>query len=272
MPVVPTLIVMVSLLPVPQGQARQQAADSLVRARQAYNEQRFDEAVTLAGQAAGEPSLAQSAALVRGRALLERYRRAGDVADVAVARQSLIGIDPHLLRDSERAELRLAMAELLFVDEQFGAAAEVFARALEETSERQARTRVLDWWASSLDRHAQLASDAERQRRYAQLLSGLAAESVETGVVLYWRAAAYRGLEDFDRAWAVAIAAWIQAPLHATGSAVVTLRTDVDRLMREAIIPERARHAPPPADPAAVRVALSAEWDAIKARWSIMAK
>ncbi|MGE3345645.1 MAG: hypothetical protein AB7L71_19655 [Vicinamibacterales bacterium] len=243
------------------------AGNVLARARMAYNAQRFDEAARLAADAAAVPALVPSAALIRSRALLEQYRRGGDVADVALARQSLLLADPERLSPRERAERRLATAELLFVDEQYGAAAEAFALSLSETTDTAARTRVLDWWAASLDRYAQVAPDGERQRRYARLLAGLDAEPAGA-VTQYWRAAAYRGVEDLDRAWAVAVAAWIQAPDLASGvAAVASLRADIDRLMRDAIIPERARRAPAPADPDAVRVALTAEWDAIRERW-----
>jgi hypothetical protein len=241
--------------------------DLLTRARLAYNNQRFDEAARLAADAGASPARAASAALIRSRALLEQYRRGGDVADIAVARQSLLLADPERLSSSERAERRLATAELLFVDEQFGAAAEAFALSLAETSSATSRARVLDWWAAALDRYAQMAPDGERQRRYMRLLDGLDAEPV-SAVTQYWRAAAYRGAEDLDRAWSVAVAAWIQAPDLTTGAVgISTLRSDIDRLMRDAIIPERARRAPAPADPEAVRVALTAEWDAIRERW-----
>jgi hypothetical protein len=45
------------------------------------------------------------------------------------------------------------------------------------------------------------------------------------------------------------------------------LRSDLDRLMEVAIIPERARRSAADADPDAVRLALAAEWKAIKAKW-----
>jgi hypothetical protein len=245
-------------------------ADVLTRARQAYNTQRFDEAITLATEARGVERLTHAASLVFARASLERFRLAKDVADVASARQALLSIDPARLSPSETAELRLGTAELLFVDEQFGAAAEIFEAAL-GTIEADHRERVLDWWASSLDRHAQLAPDGERQRRYARLLRGAERELTRTpssSVAVYWLAAASRGVEDLDRAWSVAVAGWIQGTTMVSGVRGTTLQHDLDRLMREAIIPERARRAAPPADPEALKVALAAEWASIKQRWT----
>ena len=245
-------------------------ADVLSRARQAYNAQRFDEAITLAAEARGVERLSHSASLVFARASLERFRGGNDVADIATARQALLSIDPTRLTPSEMAELRLGTGELLFVDEQFGAAAEIFETAL-GTVDAAHRERVLDWWASSLDRHAQLAPEGERQRRYTRLLTGAERELTRTpssSVAMYWLAAASRGVDDLDRAWSVAVAGWIAGAMTVPGVRGTTLQHDLDRLMREAIIPERARRAAPPADPEALKVALAAEWASIKQRWT----
>jgi len=248
-------------------------SDVLARARAAYNTMRLDEAVTLATEARAIERLAHSASVVFARASLERYRRTGDVADVAMARQALLAVDVTRLTPRESDELRLATAELLFADEQFGAATELFESALAVVPEgdASARERVFDWWASALDRHAQLAPEGERERRYARLLAGAEREAARTPasiVAVYWVAAACRGVGDLDRAWAVAVAGWIQAVRVAPGSPGVTMQTDLDSLMRTAIIPERARAAAAPSDPEAVRVALAAEWESIKKRWT----
>jgi len=248
-------------------------ADVLVRARQAYNQKDIDTAVKLAADARAVEWMAHSASVVFARASLERYRQTGDVADIAMARQALLGVDPTRLSRREFDELRLATAELLFADEQFGAATEIFEAALAvvDADDAGGRERVFDWWASALDRHAQLAPEGERERRYARLLAGAEREAARAPASLvagYWVAAACRGVGDLDRAWAVAVAGWIQAVRVAPGSHGVTMQTDLDRLMRTAIIPERARHAAPPSDPDAVRVALAAEWESIKQRWT----
>jgi hypothetical protein len=251
-----------------------QAPDPLTRARQAYNLEQFDQAVTFASAARQTPAVVHSASLVMARALLERFRRAGDVADVATARQALLSIDISQLNPRERGELHLGMAEMLFVDEHYGAAGELFEAALDRAGliETDQREHVLEWWAASLDRHAQLAPDAERHVRYRRLLTRLEQEVTRgpaSATVTYWLAAATRGVDDPDRAWSLVIAGWIQAPLVATGVRAEALRADLDRLMREAVIPERARRAAPPSDPEALAVALRAEWSAIKERWRI---
>ena len=258
------------------GSMAQREVDPVTRARQAYNQQQFDQAVTLASAARQTPALVHSASLVLARALLERFRRAGDVADVATARQALLSIDPAHLVAHEVSELHLGSAELLFVDGQFGAAAELFEVALDRAGFVAAdqRDHVLEWWATSLDRHAQLVPEAGRHAQYRRLLARVeqeAARGPASTVVTYWLAAAARGVDDPDRAWSLVVAGWIQAPLlspGATGPArAAALRADLDRLMVDAIIPERARRAAPPSDPIALRVALTAEWAAIKERW-----
>lgn len=255
-----------------QGAMAQGEVDPLTRARQAYNLQQFDQAVTLASAARQTPAVANSASLVLARALLERFRRGGDVADVATARQALLTVDPARLVADEASELHLGMAELVFVDGQYGAAAELFEVALDRAGFVAAgqREHVLEWWAASLDRHAQLVPEAERQAPYRRLLTRVeheAARGPASAVVTYWLAAAARGVDDPDRAWSLVIAGWIQAPLIAPGPRAEALRSDLDRLMVDAIIPERARRAAPPSDPIALKVALAAEWTAIKARW-----
>lgn len=249
----------------------QQRVDPLVGARQAYNERQFDRAVALAIEARQTPAQADSASLVLSRALLERFRLAGDVVDVATARQALLSVRPTRLVASEVVELHLGTAELLFVDEEFGAATELFEAALDRPGfvpDRQ-RDRVLEWWAASLDRYAQLAPDTHRVARYQRMLTRLEQEAIRgsaSPAVVYWLAAAARGADDPDRAWSLVIAAWIQAPMIAGGQAG-TFRSDLDRLMVDAIIPERAQHAAAEVDRDALKAALAAEWKAIKEKW-----
>jgi len=72
-----------------------------------------------------------------------------------------------------------------------------------------------------------------------------------------------RGAGDLDRAWDAAIAAWVRATV---GTEANELRTQLDRLVSTALIPERARLRPvrEQADAAA---ALRAEWEQVKAAW-----
>jgi hypothetical protein len=75
-------------------------------------------------------------------------------------------------------------------------------------------------------------------------------------------AAAAAGMGDFGRAWHAAIAAWVRAPLAAGPYAA--LRSDIERLVYQVIIPGRAVMLAPAADPKQTSAAMQAEWNAIK--------
>jgi hypothetical protein len=251
------------------GLTAQREVDPLTRARQAYNEQQFDRAVSFANDAKRNPAQLDSASLVIARALLERFRRTTDPADLDAARKALLAVNTAKLTLSEASEMHLGMAEMMYVDQQFGAATELFEVALDRPAMVPARNRdrVLEWWAASLDSYAQYAPDIQRGAKYWRMLTRLEQEAVRgpaTPAVAYWMAAAARGIGDPERAWSLAIAGWIQAPLIAGGRAAA-LRADLDKLM-EAIILERA-HDSADADAEALKIALAAEWAAIKERW-----
>ena len=259
------------LLVAPMGLTAQRATDPLSRARQAYNEQQFERAVAFATEAKGTPALTDSASLVLSRALLERFRRTRDAGDLEHARQTLLSVNPARLTATEMSELHLGMGELMYVDHQFGAATELFEVALDRPDMVPARfrDRVLEWWAASLDRYAQFGPDTQRLAKYWRMLTRLEQESARgpaSPAVAYWMAAAARGLNDPERSWSLAIAAWIQAPMIA-GARAAALRSDLDHLIIEGIIPDRARHSAGDADAEALKLALAAEWATIKERW-----
>ena len=85
----------------------------------------------------------------------------------------------------------------------------------------------------------------------------------------YWLAAAARASGDIERAWHAALAGWLRATLAEDRGAA--LRADLDRLVNQAIIPERAAKLAKAdqsrRDPKA-QTAMSAEWDAFKKSWS----
>jgi hypothetical protein len=60
-------------------------------------------------------------------------------------------------------------------------------------------------------------------------------------------------------AWDAAVAAWLRAALNPMPE---QLRADIDRLVTEALIPERARARHETVD------AVRAEWNEIKDRWT----
>jgi hypothetical protein len=75
-------------------------------------------------------------------------------------------------------------------------------------------------------------------------------------------AVAHRGTGDVDRAWDAAVAAWVLSHLAEDGRAGV--RADLDRLVTEGIIPERARLHKESADAART---MREAWESIKEQW-----
>jgi hypothetical protein len=86
-----------------------------------------------------------------------------------------------------------------------------------------------------------------------------------SAVSWYWIAVAARGVQDLERAWASAVAAWIRsADLGARGP---SLRQDLDRFVTDVILPERATRLAP-GDPRSALPLLQAQWDEIKKKWA----
>jgi hypothetical protein len=239
----------------------------LVRARQLYNQQQYDAAIEAARDARSRADLADAAAVVLGRAHLERYRSASEAADLAAARESLVAADTSRLVARDRLELLIGLGELLYFEGHYGAAAELFDAALGGTQAGDGldREHVLDWWAMALDHEAQASGDAERRRLYARMLERVepaAAGEQPSAAAMYWVAAGAAGMDDFGRAWHAAMAAWVRAPLAAGPRA--SLRADLERLVQQVIIPGRAVTMAPAADPKQTIAAMQSEWNAIK--------
>jgi len=239
----------------------------LVRARELYNQRQYDAAIAAAGEARARPDLAQAAAVVLGRAHLERYRISSDAADLAAARESLVAVDTVRLAARHRLDLVSGLGELLYFEGHFGAAAELFGATLDSAAAAGATRResLLDWWAMALDHEAQAAGDAERRQIYARMLDRVgpaAAGEQPSAAAMYWVAAAAAGMDDFGRAWHAAIAAWVRAPL-APGPRE-PLRADLERLVQQVIIPGRAVMMPPAADRKQAIADMQSEWNAIK--------
>jgi hypothetical protein len=246
--------------------ARPAAADDrevLNRARELYNQRQFESAVVTADQVrATRPAAAD---LVAARALLERYRESAAPDDLARARERLRRLDPQQLTPRERAEFIVGMGEALYLESSYGAAAEVFRDAVDREGEInvQDRERALDWWASALARDAAPRPELDRQAVYDRIRVRMRSELAlhpGSAAAAYWLAAAARGAGDLQGAWNSAEAGWVRAPLAADHGAA--LRADIDRLMTQAIIPDRAKALAQPPE------TLLAAWDRFKEAWS----
>lgn len=246
------------------------AQESIAEARRLYNARQYDEAERAARAALEEPASANSARVVLGRIQLERYRQSAAPEHLAEGRASLRNADPRALDARERLELTLGFAETLFLEDRFAAAAELFEPAVEASARLNLpeHDRVLDWWATALDRYAQTRPMAEREAIYARIMRKMTTElasdlgSVPAG---YWLVAAARGTGDLDGAWSSAMANWVRAALAPDRGAA--LRGDLDRLVVQAIIPDRAARMMTK-DTTSVITGLLAEWESFKASWA----
>jgi len=247
-----------------------EAADPLAEARRLYNSGQFDAAEQAALEALKAPGMAEGARLVLGRIHLERFRRNANPAELAAGREALRAVDTRALDPRDRVELTIGLGEALYLDDRFGPAAELFQWALDRSTALGpgAHERLLDWWATALDRMAQGQPKDARQEIYRRVLARMEEElALEpgTGPAAYWLTAAARGLGDLERAWHLAAAAWVGAVLSRDRGAA--LRADLDRLVVQAIIPERAaRLHIRDSKPAAA--GMLAEWEAFKSSWS----
>ena len=246
------------------------AADSLSDARRLYNQGQFDAAERAARDAARVPATANAARVVLGRIQLERFRRAPVPGELAGAISAFAQIDARRLEPRDRIEFSIGLGEALYLEDRFGAAAALFDSVLDASQSLgdTAHERVLDWWATALDRQAQLRPITERAELYGRISTRMAAEiSEDAGSTAagYWRAAAARGSGDPDRALSEATASWVRGALARDGG--VALRADLDRLVVQGILPDRAARLTV-RDHAQALAGMVGEWEAFKSSWS----
>lgn len=238
--------------------------DQLAVARQLYNERRFDAALA-AAESARTPERTDSVDLVIARVSLELFRDDGTAQHLTTARERFRRIRPERLTDAERAELLIGLGQQLYLEGATGAAASLFDTLFDRSRPltASARERVLDWWASALDREARPRPDIERQTLYQKIRDRMRDElgrNPGSTAASYWSSAAAAGQGDHQAAWDAALAGWVRAPLADDRGLV--LRTDLDLLVVRVIVPQRARTLAQPVE------LLRAEWDQFKQRWS----
>lgn len=243
---------------------------ALAKARALYNAGDYDGAITAAGAARSDPASADAAALVAGRAHVERFRvTSSDPADLAAAREALSAARMAALLPRDQVDLLVGLGQALFLTNTFGAAAELFNSALARAGMLPYRDRILllDWWATAMDREAHGLQPERRAAALERVVSRMGEElAADPGqpTANYWLAVGARGTGDLERAWHAAVAGWVRAPLRP--EAATALRQDIDRFMTTVLIPERARLRPAREQTAAL-ADLSAQWDAVKDQW-----
>jgi hypothetical protein len=242
---------------------------ALAKARALYNAGSYEAAIETASMTSGDEQYGDAARLVIGRAHIERYRLSTDPMHLSAARDMFGSIRTAALSARDQVDLLVGLGQTLFFGELFGASAELFDSALgraEDLPPRD-RLRLLDWWASSLEREAQTRPQDRRPAIFTRISERMTEElRVDPGssVANYWLAAAARGEGDLDRAWDAVVAAWVRSGLVPETSE--SLRGDLERLVTEALIPERARTRPAREQQEAIN-GFRMEWEMVKARW-----
>jgi hypothetical protein len=244
---------------------------SLAKARSLYNAADYDGAISAASMARSDPASGDAASLVMGRSHLERHRLRADPADLAAARELLASVRARSLSPRDCVDLLVGLGQALYLGEMFGAAAEMFDTAVTRASMLGERDRLLllDWWANAMDKEAHRRPADRRAPIYHRVMARMEEElrqSPGSAPANYWLAAAARGAGDVERAWHAAVAGWVRAGLRPDSTA--TLRADLDRLVTEALIPERARSRPAREQPDAIAT-LRTEWNLTKSQWTL---
>ena len=249
--------------------AAQGSRADLARARTAYNERRFDEAITAATAARRTAETAETGAIVLARALLERYREGADPADLNAARETLGTVRTAGLDERDRLELLLAFGEALFLEDDFGAAAQMLESGLDRAVSMapEIGEAMLEWWGSAVDRYASSLAPDPRKAQFGRLAERMKDELARTPTspaASYWNVVGLRGAGHLDHAWDAAVAAWVRARL--AGDRASALRADLDHLVLEGVIPDRVLHLAQD-QRAAAESQLKAEWELVKERW-----
>src|SRR4029078_5551553 len=174
------------------------AAHHLAEARAYYNQELFELAMKSAAAARDDETVAEEASLIIARANLERYRKTQHTQNLTAARDALRVVDATKLSPRNQVELTLGLGEWLFSDGRYGPAAELFATALgkDDAVPAGARDRILDWWATSVDRHAQV-TPLHRTELYERIVNRMDAELREhpgSTAATYWLPAAARSI------------------------------------------------------------------------------
>lgn len=241
----------------------------LAQARAAYNEARYDEAIETARVAQKVPGTADAATVVLSRALLERYRQHANPADLAGARSQLGTVRVSNLDARDHIDFLMALGEALFFEDDYGAAAALFESGIDGAIAQGPQTgeAMLDWWGSATERHADALERDARMRAFGRMRDRMARELARnpgSAAAAYWVVVGTRGAGEPNAAWDAAIAGWVRARL--AGSRSAQLRSDLDKLVLEGIIPDRVQSMPAERRGQA-ESDLRAEWAVVKERW-----
>jgi len=256
------LLFLMSFAVVPTARAAEHP--SLAQARALHNAADYDAAIEAAAVARVDPAWADAAALIGARAHLERYRVRLDPGDLIAARDALTAVRQAALAPRDQVDLLVGIGQALYLGGTFDAAGDLFEAALDRASVLGPadRLRLLEWWATAINREVQeLAADrrAPLLERLDERMEAEMRQDPGNAVAAYWLAVVARTGGDAAGAWRAAVTGWVRAILHPESAGA--LRADLDRLVTEGLIPERAREDPEAA------AGLAAQWSALKEQW-----
>ena len=251
------------------------AQHDLERARALYNEGQFDEAIAAAAIAKkAKPAAEGSATLIEARARLERFRQKGDPEDLGAARTELVSLNPRNLAPQEIIEWQIGLGMALFLENQSGPAAEMFATILPTARARLSPAeldKLVEWWASTVARVAESQTGTARKEAYVAMLRAVRNEMERNPLswpASYWLVVAARGAGDLGSAWNAAVTGWIRAGSQQDGQ---HHREDLDRFVTQTLIPERAQARTGERLDSLVTqaeiAALTEQWRALAAHW-----
>ena len=251
-----------------------EAQNDLERARTLYNEGRFDESIAAAALAKAKPAAEASATLIAARARLEKFRQGNNADDLGAARADLVSLNPRNLASQEIIEWQIGLGTALFLENQPGPAAEMFATILPTARTRLAPAeleKLVEWWASTAARVAESHTGGARRDAYVAMLRTVRDELERNPLswpASYWLVVAARGAGDLDGAWNAAVTGWIRAGSQDDGR---HLREDLDRFVTQTLIPERAQaRTGQRLDAKATEIeitSLTEQWRALAAHW-----
>ena len=140
-----------------------------------------------------------------------------DRGDLIEARDALRAVEPPAgsPRRAVRADGRLRSVAVPHRALRRGRRAVRYGARVRGGAPAVSRDRLLDWWASALDRHVQEAGGdaAELYGRVLERMEQEARRDPSSAAAAYWIAAAARGLGQLERAWQAAMAAWVRTGL-----------------------------------------------------------
>jgi hypothetical protein len=127
-----------------------------------HNAADYAATIEAAAVARVDPAWADAAALIGARAHLERYRVRLDPGDLIAARDALTAVRQAALAPRDQVDLLVGIGQALYLGGTFDAAGNLFEAALDRASVLGPadRLRLLEWWATPINREVQeLAAD-----------------------------------------------------------------------------------------------------------------